>query len=46
MTKQTWWKWGDPEKSFHLNDYPKLKDYLEQKWNKKLVPDFQPARTY
>ncbi len=43
MNRQTWWKWGDSEKSFHLNDYPKLKDYLEQKWNKKLVPDFQPA---
>ncbi len=40
-SKQTWWKWGNPEKSFHLkNDFPKLAVFLEEKWNKKLNEDF------
>ncbi|MFH1321332.1 MAG: FAD-binding oxidoreductase [Bacteroidota bacterium] len=37
----TWWKWGDPEKSFHLNDFPELKQFLEEKWKKKLADDFK-----
>lgn len=37
----TWWKWGDPDKSIHLNRYPKLKRFLEEKWNKKLVDDLK-----
>jgi len=42
----TWWKWGDPKKSFHLNDFPRLKQFLEEKWNKKLIDDFTlPDRT-
>jgi len=32
-----WWKWGDPKKSFHLSEYPKLKMFLEGKWGKPLV---------
>jgi alkyldihydroxyacetonephosphate synthase len=40
--KQTWWKWGDPEKSFHLNDFPKLRKFIEEKWNRKLVEDYHP----
>ena len=42
----TWWKWGDLKKSFHLNDFPKLKHFLEEKWNTKLVDDLTlPDRT-
>ncbi|MDP7027960.1 MAG: FAD-binding oxidoreductase [Candidatus Marinimicrobia bacterium] len=37
---QTWWKWGDSNKSFHLSDYPKLKRFLENKWEKTLIEDF------
>lgn len=43
MNNQTLWKWGDPDKSFHLNSYPKLRNFLEHTWNKKLVDDFKPA---
>ncbi len=35
-----WWKWGDPAQSFHLSDYPKLKQYLEERWSLKLTEDF------
>ena len=39
--KQSWWKWGNPEKSFKLDrDFPKLAVYLEDKWNTKLKEDF------
>ena len=42
----TWWKWGDPKKSFHLNDFPRLRKFLEEKWNKKLIDDLAlPDRT-
>ncbi|MFA5299323.1 MAG: FAD-binding oxidoreductase [Lutibacter sp.] len=43
MNNQTWWKWGDPDKSFHLNSYPKLRNFLEHTWNKKLIDDFRPT---
>src|ERR1035437_8962109 len=36
-----WWKWGDSKKTFHLNDFPKLKKFLEEKWNKTLTDSFK-----
>lgn len=41
INNPTWWKWGDPNKSFHLNDFPGLKQFLQEKWKKKLVDDFK-----
>ncbi len=35
------WKWGNPLKSFHLNDFPKLKLFLEGRWNQNLKDDFK-----
>jgi len=35
------WKWGDPAKSFHLNDYPKFKSFLEERWKRQLKDDFK-----
>lgn len=32
-SKNNWWKWGDPAKSFHLSEYQKLKTYLEEAWS-------------
>ena len=46
--KNTWWKWGDPQKSLHLNDFPKFRNYLEEKWKVTLkedlsLPDYHAA---
>ncbi len=35
------WKWGDPAKAFHLNDFPRFKSFLEEKWKRKLNDDFK-----
>ncbi|MDP6908910.1 MAG: FAD-binding oxidoreductase [Flavobacteriales bacterium] len=34
---ENWWKWGDPKKSFHLSEYPKLRVFLEEKWEKPIT---------
>ena len=38
-TDKHWWKWGDPKKSFHLDDFPRLKNFLEGRWGKELSDD-------
>ncbi|MEP6923441.1 MAG: FAD-binding oxidoreductase [Pyrinomonadaceae bacterium] len=35
------WKWGKPESEIQLRDYPKFQTFLEEKWSRKLVNDFQ-----
>ena len=35
----TWWKWGDIDGDVHLNDFPKLRTYLEEEWQVKLNDD-------
>lgn len=40
LNTENWWKWGDPSQSFHLDQYPKLKSFLEEKWERKLYDDF------
>lgn len=35
----TWWKWGNIDGDVHLSDFPKLKTYLEEKWQVKLNDD-------
>ncbi len=42
MAHNEFWKWGDPAKSFHLNDYPKLKVFLEERWKTQLTNEFVP----
>lgn len=32
------WRWGDPEKKVELSHFPKLKTFLENKFEKKLIP--------
>ncbi len=41
-----WWKWGDPNQAIHLDEYHKLKIFLEEKWNQKLVPSYQPPEKF
>lgn len=41
-----WWKWGDPEKLRHLDEYPKLKGWLEEHWNTSLREDFFPPKDF
>lgn len=31
-----WWKWGNPEETKSIEDYPALKEYVEEKWNLQL----------
>ncbi len=38
---QDFWKWGDPAKSFHLDEYPRLKVFLEERFQAKLKDDFK-----
>ncbi|HXH17808.1 MAG TPA: FAD-binding oxidoreductase [Chitinophagales bacterium] len=38
---EDFWKWGDPAKSFHLNHFPKLKSFLEERWKQQLKDDFK-----
>lgn len=35
------WRWGKPENAVHLNNFPKLKVFLESKFEKKLNADFK-----
>jgi alkyldihydroxyacetonephosphate synthase len=41
-----WWKWGDPQKLKHLDDYPKLKLWLEEKWDARLRQEFSPPARF
>ena len=41
-----WWKWGDPSQAIHLDEYHKLKIFLEDKWNQKLTPSCQPPENF
>ena len=36
---KAWWKWGFGDKSYHLSDFPKLKLFLENKWDKSIEDD-------
>lgn len=40
MNNSNFWKWGNPEKQSHLSHYPKLKLFLEKKFNTPLKEDF------
>lgn len=41
-----WWKWGNPAESRHLNDYPKLKNMVEERWKTQLQQDFAPPSDF
>lgn len=41
-SRNNFWKWGNPSQSFHLNDYPKFKAFLEQRWQRPLSDNFTP----
>lgn len=36
------WRWGDPERSVSLADFPELRAFLEARWETSLDPDFEP----
>lgn len=42
QSDNTFWKWGNPQQSFHLSDFPKFKSFLEHQWNTQLTDDFRP----
>lgn len=44
--QRNWWKWGDPNEIKHINDYPKLKDMVEERWKMRLREDFFPPKTF
>jgi alkyldihydroxyacetonephosphate synthase len=37
-----WWKWGDHTQLKNIDDYPKMKAYLEDRWGITLKFDFTP----
>jgi alkyldihydroxyacetonephosphate synthase len=41
-----WWKWGDPQKLKHIDDYPKMKLWLEEKWETQLRQEFSPPARF
>ncbi len=41
-----WWKWGDPKEAKHINDYPKLKTMVEERWKTHLHEDFFPPKKF
>jgi alkyldihydroxyacetonephosphate synthase len=41
-----WWKWGNPDQLRHLNEYPKFKAYLEERWGITLREDFFPPKDF
>ena len=41
-----WWKWGDPKLSKSLSEYPRLKSFLENRWDTALLPDFEPPSEF
>jgi alkyldihydroxyacetonephosphate synthase len=41
-----WWKWGDPKEAKHINEYPKLKSFLETRWSTTLKEEFIPPAKF
>ena len=41
-----WWKWGDPKEVKHINEYPKLKLMMEERWKTHLREDFFPPKKF
>ncbi len=37
----SWWKWGTPEESLTLEEFPHFISYLEDRWNIKLINRFE-----
>lgn len=44
--QRDWWKWGDPKEIKHINDYPKLKEMVEDRWKTHLREDFFPPKKF
>ncbi len=44
--QRDWWKWGDPKEVKHINDYPKLKEMVEERWKTHLREDFFPPKKF
>ncbi len=44
--RRDWWKWGDPKEIKHINDYPKVKAFVEERWKTHLREDFFPPKTF
>jgi len=44
--QRNWWRWGDPNELKHINDYPKLKDMVEERWKMRLREDFFPPKSF
>lgn len=47
QNQNKWWKWGNPQNATHLNHFPKLRVFLEEKFNTTLsddlpLPDIAP----
>jgi alkyldihydroxyacetonephosphate synthase len=43
---RNWWKWGDPKEVKHINDYPKLVTFVEERWKTHLREDFFPPKRF
>ena len=41
-----WWKWGNPKETKHINDYPKLKTMVEERWKMNLRENFFPPKKF
>ena len=41
-----WWKWGNPKETKHINDYPKLKTMVEERWKINLRENFFPPKKF
>jgi alkyldihydroxyacetonephosphate synthase len=46
IMQRDWWKWGDPKEVKHINDYPKLKEMVEERWKTHLREDFFPPKKF
>lgn len=44
--QRDWWKWGDPKEVKHINDYPKLVTFVEERWKIHLREDFFPPKKF
>ncbi|HMW12365.1 MAG TPA: FAD-binding protein, partial [Chitinophagales bacterium] len=44
--QRDWWKWGDPNEIKHINDYPKLKTLVEDRWKTSLREEFFPPKKF
>jgi alkyldihydroxyacetonephosphate synthase len=41
-----WWKWGDHSQLKSIDDYPKLRKFLEDRWGTTLKFDFTPPASF